>query len=168
MEERSRWLVAALLGGLEKAAPKRDSPIGGSDLPFSSLRVVDLTAFWAGPVATAMLADLGADVVKVESTQRPDGMRLVGAARNGSFWEWSPVFHGANPGKRDITLKLDSPEGMSLFERLLERADVLVDNFSARVMDHFGLTWERIHALNPRLVMAEPKPTRSQLLVRRS
>jgi crotonobetainyl-CoA:carnitine CoA-transferase CaiB-like acyl-CoA transferase len=136
------------------AAPTIREPRGGSARPLDGVRVIDLTAFWAGPVATAALSDLGADVVKVESTQRPDGMRFVGAVRNGTFWEWSPVFHGANPGKRDVTLRLDSPEGMALFERLLESADVLVDNYSARVMDHFGLTWERVHAINPALVMA--------------
>ena len=62
---------------------------------------------------------MGAVGVKVESIQRPDGMRFAGAVPNDEMWEWSPVFHGANPGKRGITLKLDSEEGMALLHRLL-------------------------------------------------
>jgi crotonobetainyl-CoA:carnitine CoA-transferase CaiB-like acyl-CoA transferase len=96
---------------------------------------------------------MGADVIKVESIQRPDGMRFAGAIQRERLWEWSPIFAGVNPGKRDVTLQLDSPEGMTLLERLIRSADVLTENFSARVMDNFGLGWERVRALNPRLIM---------------
>ncbi len=126
----------------------------GADLPFSGLRVIDLTAFWAGPIATCVLADLGADVIKVESIQRPDGMRFAGALRNDTLWEWSPIFHGANPGKRDITLRLDDEEGLDLLKRLIREADVVIENFSARVMPSFGLGAEEIRALNPRAIFA--------------
>jgi crotonobetainyl-CoA:carnitine CoA-transferase CaiB-like acyl-CoA transferase len=119
--------------------------------PFAGLRVVDLTAFWAGPVATATLAEFGADVVKIESIQRPDGMRFAGAVREHPMWERSPVFHGANTGKRAITLDLDSEDGKAIFWKLVEDADVVVENFSARVMDHFGFDWEILHRRNPRL-----------------
>jgi crotonobetainyl-CoA:carnitine CoA-transferase CaiB-like acyl-CoA transferase len=119
--------------------------------PLEGIRVVELAAFWAGPVVGATLADWGADVVKVESIQRPDGMRFAGAVRNDIMWEWSPVYHGANVGKRAITLDLDSEEGKRILRRLIEEADVLTENFSARVMDHFGLDWETLHAWNPRL-----------------
>ena len=122
-------------------------------LPLSGLRIVDLTAFWAGPIVTSVFADLGADVIKVESIQRPDGMRFAGAVRKDPLWERSAVFHGVNCNKRGITLNLDSPEGRALLLRLIDGADVLIENFSARVMDHFGLTWEALHARNPRLVM---------------
>ena len=121
--------------------------------PLAGLRVVDLTAFWAGPVVSATLAEWGGDVVKVESTRRPDGMRFAGAVRNEVLWEWSPVFHGANPGKRGITLDLDADEGRALLRRLIEGADVLMENFSARVMDHFGLDWETLQGWNPRLCL---------------
>ncbi len=121
--------------------------------PFEGLRIVDLTAFWAGPVVTSTLGALGADVVKVESIQRPDGMRFAGAVRNEILWEWAHVFHGANTGKRAITLDLNSEDGRALLRRLVESADALVENFSARVMDHFGLSWETLHEWNPRLVM---------------
>lgn len=119
---------------------------------FDGLRVVDLTAFWAGPFATGILATLGADVVKVESVQRPDGMRFAGAVPSDQLWETSPIFHGANLSKKGITLNLDAEEGKALLRRLLVDADVVIENFSARVMENFGFTWEVLHELNPRLV----------------
>ncbi len=122
-------------------------------LPFAGLRIVDLTAFWAGPVAAATLADLGADVIKVESIQRPDGMRFAGAARKEPLWEWCPIYHGANPGKRDVTLRLDSERGRQLLRGLIAKADVVIENFSARVLDQFGLGWDTVHALNPRALL---------------
>ena len=122
------------------------------ELPLDGLRIVDLTAFWAGPITTSTLAALGADVIKVESIQRPDGMRFAGAVRNETMWEWAPVAHGANPGKRGITLNLEDERGMAILERLIASADVLCENFSVRVMDQFGLTPEKLRALNPRLI----------------
>ena len=136
-------------------AARANSPRAPGDaaLPLAGLRVVDLTAFWAGPIVTSVFADLGADVIKVESIQRPDGMRFAGAVRKDPLWERSAVFHGVNCNKRGITLNLDAPEGRALLLRLIDGADVLIENFSARVMDHFGLSWEALHARNPRLVM---------------
>ena len=131
------------------AVPRTPEP--GPGRPLEGTRIVDLSAFWAGPVVGATLAEWGADVVKVESIQRPDGMRFAGAVRNEVPWEWSPVFHGANPGKRAVTLDLDSDDGKALLRRLIEGADVVMENFSVRVMDHFGLDWETLHAWNPRL-----------------
>jgi crotonobetainyl-CoA:carnitine CoA-transferase CaiB-like acyl-CoA transferase len=142
MEELSR--KSSLLG-------KEGS--GGPALPLAGLRVIELTSFWAGPLTASHLADLGADVVKVESIQRPDGMRFAGALPVERMWEWSPVFAGANVGKRDITLNLTTVEGMGLLKRLLASADVVIDNFSARVLENFGLTWEQVHALNARIIM---------------
>ncbi len=144
--------VASALGPQAREPAPAEAP-GEDARPLAGVRVVDLTAFWAGPVVGATLAEWGADVVKVESTQRPDGMRFAGAVRNDVMWEWSPVFHGANPGKRAITLNLDSDDGKALLRKLLEGADVVMENFSARVMDHFGLDWETVHGWNPRLSM---------------
>jgi crotonobetainyl-CoA:carnitine CoA-transferase CaiB-like acyl-CoA transferase len=137
-----------------KATPP-EPPGGGSGgaLPLGGLRVVELSTFWAGPIAGWTLADMGADVVKVESIQRPDGMRFAGAIPTDRLWEWSPIFAGVNPGKRGVTLQLDSEEGMSLLERLIRGADVVTENFSPRVMENFGLGWDRIHSLNPRAIM---------------
>ncbi len=122
-------------------------------LPLAGLRVVDLGTFWAGPVVGSLLSDMGADVIKVESIQRPDGMRFAGAIATERMWEWSPVFAGANTGKRGITLQLDSPEGLGLLKDLIARSDVVIENFSPRVMENFGLGWEELKKLNPRLIM---------------
>src|SRR5439155_26342530 len=101
-----------------------------------------------------MLAALGADVVKVESVQRPDGMRYTTTApRAEQWWEWCPVFHGANAGKRSITLALDQPDGLTLAKRLIAGADAVIENFSPRVMENFGLDWDAVHACNARAVM---------------
>jgi crotonobetainyl-CoA:carnitine CoA-transferase CaiB-like acyl-CoA transferase len=124
-------------------------------LPLSGMRIVDCTAWWAGPSATEALACLGADVIKVESITRPDGMRYA-AARPASvdeWWEWSPLFHTGNAGKRAVTLDLTRAEGISVFERLLRTADVLVENYTPRVMEQFGLGWARVHEINPELIM---------------
>ena len=126
---------------------------GKEELPLKGLRVVDLTAFWAGPYATSLIAQFGADVVKVESIQRPDGMRFAGGFPNHNMWEWSSVYAGANCGKRGITLRLDKPEGIDLLKRLITDADVVIENFSARVMDQFGLTKESIRSLNPKAIL---------------
>lgn len=146
-----------LLLSLEKtptvaATTAPNQGLGHADLPFAGLRVVDLTAFWAGPYTTSMLSDFGADVIKVESIQRPDGMRFAGSVRNETIWEWSHVFHGANPGKRGITLRLDKNEGLELLKRLIADADLVIENFSARVMPAFGLDADTIKSLNPRAI----------------
>jgi crotonobetainyl-CoA:carnitine CoA-transferase CaiB-like acyl-CoA transferase len=131
-------------------APSRDD----NSLPLEGLQILDFTAFWAGPAATHMLAALGAEVVKVESVQRPDGMRYTTTApRAEQWWEWCPVFHGANAGKRGITLAMNDPEGLALAKRLIAGADAVIENFTPRVMENFGLDWNAIHASNPRAVM---------------
>lgn len=140
---------------LEEAASRDldlDEVTGGTPLPLDGLRVLDLTAFWAGPFAASFLADMGADVLKVESIQRPDGMRFAGARPGAQLWEWSPVFHGANVGKRDVTLQLDHPEGIALVKQLIAKADVVIENYSARVLENFGLDWEGVKAINPRAI----------------
>jgi crotonobetainyl-CoA:carnitine CoA-transferase CaiB-like acyl-CoA transferase len=135
------------------AAPA-DAPAGGP-LPLSGVRVVDFTAFWAGPAATHAMAALGADVVKIESIQRPDLMRYttVKPPSVDRWWEWGPVFHGANAGKRSVTLDLNREEGRDLVRRLIAAADVVIENFTPRVLDGFGLDWDAVHVINPRAVM---------------
>jgi crotonobetainyl-CoA:carnitine CoA-transferase CaiB-like acyl-CoA transferase len=128
---------------------------GDADLPLAGVRVLDCTAWWAGPSMTHTLACLGADVIKVESAGRPDYMRFTGTKPPTveQWWEWGALFHAVNTNKRGLTLDLTAPEGLNLFERLVETADMVVENYTPRVMDNFGLSWERLSALNPRLVM---------------
>jgi crotonobetainyl-CoA:carnitine CoA-transferase CaiB-like acyl-CoA transferase len=122
-------------------------------LPLEGVKVADFSAFWAGPVATSVLGALGADVIKIESIQRPDGMRFAGGIKRADVWEFSAVTHAVIVGKRDVTLDLTQPEGLALAKRLVEWADLVVENFAPRVMENFGLGWKEIHALNPRAVM---------------
>ena len=124
-------------------------------LPLAGLKVVDLASFWAGSYLTCYLGAMGADVVKVESVQRPDGFRYGKTFRElGADWyERSDVWQGTNLDKRDVTLDLGRERGRELLRRLVAEADVLVENYSARVVEQFGFGWDDVHALNPRLVM---------------
>lgn len=157
--QHSDEVLGRLATGTDSDAPARregaDPAASPDALPLDGVRVVDMTAFWAGPYGTLVLATLGADVIHVESVQRPDGMRF-GSARAPSddrWWEFGPTFHHANVGKRSVTLDLTRPEGMDLLHRLIGASDALVENFSPRVIDQFGLDWETVQGLNPRLVM---------------
>ncbi|CAM2808902.1 CoA transferase [Prescottella defluvii] len=130
-------------------------PLDGTDAaPLAGVRVLDLTAFWAGPAATQLLAGLGAEVIKVESVQRPDGMRFTSTRTPAepSWWEAGGVYQGANAGKLGVTLDLSRPDGVDVLLELVRQADVVIENFSPRVLDNFGLTWERIHEVNPAAV----------------
>ena len=128
---------------------------GAGALPLAGLRVIDFTAFWAGPFATQYLAAMGADVIKVESVQRPDGMRFqsVRPPSSDGWWEWSALYQTVNLGKRGITLDLGRPDGAELISRLIADADAVIENFSPRVMDNLGLRYEDLAARNPRLIM---------------
>jgi crotonobetainyl-CoA:carnitine CoA-transferase CaiB-like acyl-CoA transferase len=169
-QPRTPWLMAqcqpAALRGAPALGEADDSaawpareygkPPSDPRLPLAGIRIVDLTAFWAGPAATHLLAAFGADVVKVESIQRPDGIRYSGGMRKDvdDWWEYGWVFHAMNTNKRSVTLDLGSDEGRRLFSELVADADVVIENFSPRVMDHFGLTADALLAINPRLVVA--------------
>lgn len=126
-----------------------------SGRPLEGVRILDATAWWAGPSATSALACLGANVVKVESAKRPDQMRFSSTRppSEDGWWEWGGIFHAVNASKRGVTLDLGRPEGVELFERLAAGADMVVENYTPRVMENFGLTWERLREVNPRLVM---------------
>jgi len=135
--------------------PERVRPETGDTTPLSGLRVVDFSAFWAGPMASFVLGVLGADVIKVEAAQRPDGMRYAGGfvPKGKPMWECSPIFLGVNSAKRSVTLDLTRKEGLDLVRQLIAECDVVIENFSPRVMESFGLGWEDIHAINPRAIM---------------
>lgn len=125
-------------------------------LPLAGLRIVDLTMGWAGPTATRALADLGADVVKVESCQYPDWFRGTDTRPpylEETLYEKTHWFQVMNRNKRGITLDLTRPQGRALLERLLADADVVIDNYAADVMPRLGLGVDRLRALNPRLVV---------------
>ena len=125
-------------------------------LPLAGLRVLDLTAWWAGPAATHLLASFGAEVIHVESTARIDGLRSIGGMLAGHYpdwWEASPHFQHVNSNKLGVTLDLSQPKGLALAEKLVARCDAVVENFTPRVLEQFGLDWKRIQALNPRAIL---------------
>ncbi len=125
------------------------------ELPLAGIRVADFTGFWAGPMASGILAGLGADVVHVEGPRRPDGIRMNTIRRMTAdqWWEWSPLFCGANTNKRDLTVDLSAPAGRDVALRLLATSDVMIENFSPRVVDQLGLGPEAVRAVNPDIVI---------------
>ena len=115
--------------------------------------MLDFTAFWSGPFATAWWHAMGADVIKVESVQRPDGLRFSAAVkpqgRRRRYFEMSALFHATNLGKRGITLDLTQPEGIEIAKQLIERSDIVCENFTPRVMEAFGLDDDAMRAIRP-------------------
>lgn len=132
-----------------------DARTGDTALPFEGLRVLDLTTFWAGPSCTHLLALLGAEVIHVESTRHPDGTRLIAGipVTVEQWWERSPIFSGLNTNKKGITLDLQSRRGRELLGRLVQTCDVLVENFTPRVIEQIGLDFDAVQRLRPDAVM---------------
>ncbi|MBU3701437.1 MAG: CoA transferase [Acidimicrobiia bacterium] len=139
---------------IDRKVPER--PPVSKRRPLEGRKVLDVTCWWAGPSNTQILAAMGADVIHVESIAHADPMRYAAAVMfldRDRWWELSSFYLGINTNKRGITLDLNSPDGVALLERLVEWADVVVENYTPRVMPKFGLGWDRIHAVNPRAVM---------------
>jgi crotonobetainyl-CoA:carnitine CoA-transferase CaiB-like acyl-CoA transferase len=134
--------------------PRPVGEIADASLPFSGLKVLDLSTFWAGGYLTCYLGAFGADVVKLESIQRPDGFRYSGAyPHEGDDWyERSALWQATNLNKRDITLDLTSQAGRDLAYQLAAQADVVVENFSPRVVEQFGLDYQSLVALRPDVI----------------
>jgi alpha-methylacyl-CoA racemase len=120
-----------------------------NQLPLAGIRVLDLSRLLPGPFATLVLADLGADVVKVEDPAGGDYMRWMPPLAG----EQSGYFHALNRNKRSIALDLRRPGGAEALRRLAARADVLVESFRPGVMDRLGVGWEALSRENARLVL---------------
>jgi len=119
-------------------------------------RVLDLTIFLAGPLPAAILADFGAEVIKVEAIQRLDAFRAYGTPSLASVeaaYERSPLFNSANHNKRGITLNLAAPDGVRLLKQLAAKSDAVVTNFSPRVLPQLGLDYEALREVNPAIVL---------------
>jgi crotonobetainyl-CoA:carnitine CoA-transferase CaiB-like acyl-CoA transferase len=133
----------------------RTQPAGGEAAPLAGIRVLDFTHVLAGPFCTRLLADFGADVVRVESSLRPD---RLGAGT------WKPGFEdrqdrpaaymSSNRSKRSITINLKAKGGVELATRLANVADVVVENFSAGVMARLRLDYASLSQVNPRVIYA--------------
>ncbi|HJM74442.1 MAG TPA: CoA transferase [Dehalococcoidia bacterium] len=142
----------------EPAAGGIGSTSGGQPAgkPLAGVRIVDVSWVWAGPAASRILADLGAEVVKIESPRRPDTVRALVQDRNEGhpdYWDYGGYFIEKNLGKRAITLDLNAPEGKEVFLQLVADADVVMESFRPRVMEQFGLGYDQLLAVSPELVM---------------
>ena len=135
--------------------PVADADEFDGGLPFAGLRVLDLTAFWAGPLCTHVLALLGAEVLHVESTARPDGTRLLAGLKPSEpdWWERSGIFSGLNAGKKSVTLDLTSERGRELLRGLLATCDVVVENYTPRVLEQIGLDLDTVRRARPDVVL---------------
>jgi crotonobetainyl-CoA:carnitine CoA-transferase CaiB-like acyl-CoA transferase len=123
--------------------------------PLAGVCVLDCTAFWAGPLASSIVAALGADVIHVESPVRADGMRALSAksAAERDWLEWAPVFHLNNPSKRAISVDLLQRDGLALLRRLIARSDVIIENSLPRLMDSLGMDWPGVQDIRGDIVM---------------
>ncbi|MDA3662663.1 CoA transferase [Mycobacterium xenopi] len=131
------------------------TPDAAARLPFSGLRVLDLTTYWAGPCCTHFLALLGAEVIHLESTRKPDGTRLIAGipVSEDQWWEKSPIFSALNTNKKGLTLDLQSERGRELLRRLIATCDVIVENFTPRVLDQIGVDFAAAQAIQPNVIM---------------
>ena len=127
--------------------------------PLAGLRVLDMGWVWAAPQVGSILAQLGAEVIKVEHRARPDNSRLSGVIFRdglrieGDTVDMSPMFHQINKGKTGITLNLKDPAGVELLKQLAETCDVVLENMSAGSVERSGIGYDALSATNPRLVM---------------
>ncbi len=119
-----------------------------SSLPLSRFTVLDLTRVRAGPTAVRQLGDWGANVIKIEPPESSDSSKGMFGARHGFD------FQNIQRNKRAITLDLKHPQGLAVLKRLVERTDVLVENYRPDVKHRLGVDYESLHAVNPRLVYA--------------
>ena len=154
--------AAPRLGGhsieelVPRATPARSRTTAAQAvLPFARLRVLDMTAFWAGPLTGHLLALLGAEVIHLESASRPDGARLVGGVpqTEDRFWERGPIFAALNTNKKSMTIDFRDPRGLDLVRRLVATCDVVVENYTPRVLDQLGLGYQSLKADRPDLIM---------------
>jgi len=149
----------APLAGEARPLPPYRSPRpdgAGNALPLAGARVVDFTMGWAGPLVARTMADLGAEVIKIESCRHYDWWRGQDHSEHAyatRIYEKRPLFLALNRNKTGITIDLTTPEGIAVAKRLVARADAVVENYSREVMPKLGLDYESLKQVNPELVM---------------
>jgi crotonobetainyl-CoA:carnitine CoA-transferase CaiB-like acyl-CoA transferase len=140
---------------MERSLLRPEARAVSAPRPLAGIRVLDFGLLTAGANTSAMLADLGADVIKIESGSYLDPFRIVGKIDNDEgWWNRSPQFRFTNRNKRGVALNLKAPEGQRLIRELATHCDVVVENFRRGVLDRFGLGYEALKALNPGIVVA--------------
>ena len=116
----------------------------------SGYKVLDFTHFLAGPTTTRIMAEMGAEVIKVELFPAGDSVRQIAFLKNGR----SGYYVQQNRGKKSLCIDVKKPEGLNVIKELLREVDVVTENFSVGAMARMGLGWEEIHKINPRIVMS--------------
>lgn len=119
-------------------------------MPLEDIRVLDLTHVWFGPWCTMMMADMGAEVIRVE----PPWGAIDRLAEGALFGGASYTFHHLNINKKDLTLNLKDPEGIKIFKELVKKSDIVVQNFSPGTMEKLGLGYDVLKELNPGIIYA--------------
>ena len=124
-------------------------------LPLLGIRVLDLTMSWAGPYATRLLADMGAEVIKIEAVRHWDLLRsYTGQPPTVErVWDRSPYFNHYNRNKYGCSLDLTTPRGRELFLKLAEDSDIVIENYRAEAMENLGLSYEVLRKTNPQLIV---------------
>jgi len=156
---RSEWLSSPRLAEESSATPNsRLRVVAGEGGCLEGLRVLELGSGAAGPVATRYLAEQGATVVRIESRQRPDFLRLLHLTQSNreepDILEYAPMFALLNPDKQSLAIDMKKPEGVALVRRLIvEWADVVAENFAPGVMERWGLTYPGLSQERPDLIM---------------
>src|SRR3990172_8025619 len=117
----------------------------GNNRPLDGVRVIDFGQIIAMPYCGALLGDLGAEVIRIEAPMRADPRRADGVISGG--------FQVLHRGKRSLILDLTKPEGIEIVKKLVAISDIVIENFSSRVMRNFGLNFDELEKINPRIVM---------------
>ncbi len=138
-----------------RTLPSTQTGGGVRHQPLAGVRILDFCWAIAGPLATRLLADLGADVIKIESEYRIDPIRSTGIQPPGTMsWNTNGQFNNSNPNKRALTLNLNTPEGIDVIRRMAESADIVVSNYTPDRMDLWGLGYEALRAIRPDIIVA--------------
>ncbi len=123
-------------------------------LPLEGVRILDCYTWWQGPLATMILANMGAEVIKVESIQRYDGSRVLvrGNPTSPDAHEWSTMLNCCNHDKYNITIDLSRPKGIDLLKDLIKISDVITESYRPGVMKKWGLSYEEVRNIKPDII----------------
>jgi succinate--hydroxymethylglutarate CoA-transferase len=155
-----QFLVNSQRSSFSTIAPSRlEASSPGSHLPLHGLKILDLSRVLAGPFCTQLLADYGADVLKIEQPGSGDETRVWRTTGEGVFWKpeyplMSLYYASINRNKRSCTINLKTKKGVEIVKQMIKESDVVVENFLPGKIDELGLGWDVVKELNPRIIMA--------------
>jgi len=158
LDEHAREIAAEFSGAPAAKPPTASRRPSSASLPLAGMRVLDLSYVFAVPYMASLMADMGAEVIKIEAPHRLDqSRRSFGPYLDNRVdtdpWNLSGCFHQLNRGKQSISLDLASPEGRDILLKLLDQSDIVLENFTPRVMRKWGLPYEALAARRPSLIM---------------